>query len=137
MGTMKEPAENISMAVDQLGDIRAQKSKLEVKEKELTSYLKKHAEAGTTLHGKFFDASLIASNTRVINAVKAFKKLGKDKFLKIASVTIKNAIKVMSDEDIDAMSDIVTGEPQVRTKALVQIRGLETPDLGGKESIEI
>jgi hypothetical protein len=134
-----EAPETLSQYVDALGNIRDQKRLLESKEKELTEHIKKHGVAGTTIHGKFFDCDIIAATNRVINVVKAFKKLGKDKFLSIANIAIKEAAKIMSEEDIDALSDTKPGSVSVRTKARPQMRGTDIgyPNLGGQENIEI
>lgn len=137
MDKKQSKAENLSDYVDALGDVRAQKQVLELKEKELTEYIKKHAEAGKTIHGKFFTCDVVKSTKRVINALKAFKKLGKDKFLKIASVAITAAQKVMSDEEIDAISDVSEGSVSVRTKAIPQARGIEMPAAQIGETIDL
>lgn len=134
----KVTPETLSLYADALGDIRAQKKVLETKEKELSDYLKEHGKPKTTIHGKFFDADIVASTKRVISALKAFKKLGKDKFLKIASITLKDAAKIMSEEDIDAIADVEEGALSVRTKARIIARGPSSyPDLGGAENIEL
>lgn len=135
--TKNELAENLSIAVDNLGDVRAQKDILSAKEKELSDYIKKHGKPGVTIHGKFFTCELVKSTKRVIDAVKAFKKLGKDKFLSICSVAIKDASRVMSDEEIDALSEVSDGPISARTKAIPQARNLEYPAFNGQESIEL
>lgn len=125
-----EAPETLSQYVDALGDIRAQKKILEGKEKELTEYIKAHGVSGTTIHGKIFDCDIVAATNRVIDVMMAFKKLGKDKFLKIASVTIKDASKIMSEEDIDAVSNTKPGSVSVRTKERAIARGITAPNIG-------
>lgn len=133
----KVTPEILSQYADALGDIRAQKKILETKEKELADYLKEHGTPKTTIHGKLFDADIVASTKRVIDAIKTFKKLGKDKFLKICSVTIKDASTIMSEEDIDAVSTVEEGSLSVRTKARAIARGISSPILGGVENIDL
>jgi hypothetical protein len=131
-------AENLSQYADALGEIRAQKAILETKEKEISNYIKMHGKVGTTIHGKNFDCDLIQGTSRVIDAVKAFKKLGKDKFLKAASITITAAKRFMSDEEIDEVSDTKDGALVARTKARIVVpQGLDSLGLGGEENIEL
>jgi len=136
MSKTHEPSENISNAVDALGNLRIKKKELTDKEAELTEYIKAHTEPGKTLHGKLFTCDIVASTSRVIDVVKAFKKLGKEKFLRIASITLKKAGEVLSNEDIDALADTVPGPVSVRTKAIPQVRKSGPVEIGG-DTIEI
>ena len=133
----KIDAETLSQYADALGDIRAQKKILETKEKELTDYLKLHGKPKVTIHGKLFDVEIVPSTKRVIDAIKTFKKLGKDKFLKICSVTITAAAQIMSEEDIDSVSTVEEGSISVRTKARAIARGISGSNIGGAEQIEL
>ena len=133
---------SIQQAIDELGVVRAQRSKFEEYEKELVKELRERLSPGTKVFGERFSVYLVESTKRTIDAAKAFKKMGKEKFLKAASVSLTNAKKVLSEEDIDKIATTKPGSVSVRTDALtpaadVSVQGLRETIPGLADAIDL
>ena len=119
---------SVSQAVDGLGAVRARKRALEELEKEFTEALKPHMDPATKVFGENFSCKMVESTRRTLDAVKTFKKLGKDKFLKACSVTLTAAKKVLSEEDIDKLA--IMGKPtiSIKTDAIPRAHDMGAPE---------
>jgi hypothetical protein len=112
----------IPEAIDFLGNTRVHKAAYEALEKKIVKELKPHVESeeGKTFFGIRFTLKIVGSRKRTINTLKAFKKLGKEKFLKVASLTLKAAKSVLSDEDLNKISSLGPPSVSLRTEAIPQ-----------------
>lgn len=117
----------VAQAIDHLGSIKQKRAALEEAEKEFVKELKTVAEPGTKLYGKYFSLQAVSSARRTIDTVKAFKKLGKEKFLKVASVSLTAAKKVMSDEDIDKVATMGKETISIRTEQIPRAQDMGAP----------
>lgn len=113
---VEEKKFSMKETVDELGELRALKARIADREKVLVNDIKENGDVGTTYHGGIHDCTITASKKTTFDIPKIFTKLKKAGFLKVATVTKKALSRVMSDEEIDKVSEIVEGTPTVRTK---------------------
>jgi len=117
----KVDMKSLSGQVDRLGEVRAEKSKLEKEEKDLKSALSVVlAKKGDTLAGKKFEALVVVPDSRTPNNKKLVKLLGIDWFVENATVALGVLQDKLGNEDLDSVVTLVTegGSPQIRTKKL-------------------
>lgn len=105
--------------VDRLGDVRAEKGKLEKEEKDLKKILAVAlTKEGDTLAGRKYEALVVVPDARTPDNKKVIKALGLDWFIANASVALGVLSDKLGDEDLDKIVTTGKGAPQIRTKKI-------------------
>jgi hypothetical protein len=105
--------------VDRLGDVRAEKSKLEKEEKDIKKILDPFLkEIGDTLSGRKYEAVVVIPDARIPNNAKIIKEAGIDWFIANASVALGTLEDKFGNEEIDRIVTLGKGAKRISTKKL-------------------
>ena len=100
---------SIKDIVDEIGKVRAEKKKLDARDKELKVILMKHIntkrlKATDIIAGNKFKVTVKAKTDSFINPKKVYKLLADKDFFKVINVVKKRLQEILSAEEIDKCS---------------------------------
>jgi len=105
--------------VDRLGEVRAEKGKLEKEEKEIKKLLDPFMQnEGDTLSGKKFEAVVVVPDARIPDNALIIKELGIDWFIANASVALGTLEDKLGNEEMDRIVKMGKGAKRISTKKI-------------------